>query len=119
MGQVSPLLSYRLYHKLRHHESWHSLTDQVPAIAIGFLSCHRASGLGHQEGEYWFSGGATCWTLYLYRARDLGYETGGEEAGSTSRAFRHRAYLPDTSYKEAVLSIDLDILGVNLILNQR
>jgi hypothetical protein len=40
----------------------------------------------------------------------------GEEAGSTSRAFRHRAYLPDTSYKEAVLSIGLDILGVNLIL---
>ena len=46
-------------------------------------------------------------------------ETGGEEAGSTSRAFRHRAYLPDTSYKEAVLSIDLDILGVNLILYRR
>lgn len=43
-------------------------------------------------------------------------ETGGEEAGSTSRAFRHRAYLPDTSYKEAILSIVLDILGVNLIL---
>jgi hypothetical protein len=43
-------------------------------------------------------------------------ETEGEEAGSTSRAFRHRAYLPDTSYKEAVLSIVLDILGVNLIL---
>ena len=43
-------------------------------------------------------------------------EAEGEEAGSTSRAFRHRAYLPDTSYKEAVLSIGLDILGVNLIL---
>ena len=46
-------------------------------------------------------------------------ETGGEEAGSTSRAFRHRAYLPDTSYKEAALSIVLDILGVNLILQSK
>ena len=36
----------------------------------------------------------------------------GEEAGSTSRAFRHRAYLPDTSYKEAMQSIGLEIIVV-------
>jgi hypothetical protein len=36
----------------------------------------------------------------------------GGEAGSTSRAFRHRAYLPDTSYKEAMQIIGLDIIVV-------
>src|SRR5262249_39799016 len=37
-GQASPLLSCRLYHKLKRHESWHGLPDQIPAVSTGFLA---------------------------------------------------------------------------------
>ena len=64
--------------------------------------------------------GGECVGRFLYTGPETWgtrlSETGGEEAGSTSRALRHRAYLPDTSYEEAVQSIGQDILGVNIIL---
>ena len=47
MGQESPLLSCRLYHKLRRHESWQGLADRM-ASGISFLrnaECRYNAGI--------------------------------------------------------------------------